>query len=432
MIQPKVAVTYNQKDAGSVLSLRSVLADLETEVVDCDYRKLVPETDDLEQIYANQEKMLAVFQKAKQKAKDFLKDIDWLVISGNPAMVDPKLFGQQSSGEIIDLARAIAELALIHIALQKGMPVLAICGGNQILNVYLGGKLGDLSEEDLKEHAYLSYNKMTIDPKSHFAQIINPKSKLNDDKEFIEEFFCFHFQLVEEMGGKEILENKHDYLKTVGRSIDSKKHIEVVESEFGAPVIGLQFHPEIGIKGVAIPARISDKVINAESFKTDSTEALLKSKRIFEAFKQAAQSFKNKRLMTSQIKMGPPAGDNGKTYVFKKANKCVNGSGSVSANKDNSLKQQNKSALNSQKLATDASIQATTQADKTAIRETISKNSVQKRIRFLQNKNKQKLENAAVNRVSLQGIFSKILTDVRPAPDIEKPNPSAKYRAGNR
>ena len=66
---------------------------------------------------------------------------DGLLLAGGGDM-DPALFGQADQGSReIDRARDRAELALLDAFLGAGKPVLAICRGHQVVNVWLGGDL---------------------------------------------------------------------------------------------------------------------------------------------------------------------------------------------------------------------------------------------------------------------------------------------------
>lgn len=66
---------------------------------------------------------------------------DGLLLAGGEDM-DPALFGQADRGSRgIDRARDELELALLDLFLGAGRPVLAICRGHQVVNVWLGGDL---------------------------------------------------------------------------------------------------------------------------------------------------------------------------------------------------------------------------------------------------------------------------------------------------
>ena len=68
--------------------------------------------------------------------------VDGLLLSGGPDL-HPKHYNkaEDSARCVIDLHRDSLELELIKQALKQNMPILAICRGEQILNVALGGDL---------------------------------------------------------------------------------------------------------------------------------------------------------------------------------------------------------------------------------------------------------------------------------------------------
>src|SRR5437016_4489016 len=71
-----------------------------------------------------------------------LDALDGLVFSGGSDL-DPELYGQEAHAATFGIAkeRDRAELALLQAALERDMPVLAICRGSQVLNVARGGDL---------------------------------------------------------------------------------------------------------------------------------------------------------------------------------------------------------------------------------------------------------------------------------------------------
>ncbi len=76
-------------------------------------------------------------------AADLLDRIDALVVTGGAFDVDPALYGDGARHATVTLkeGRTAAELALLQGALDRDLPVLGICGGEQLLAVALGGTL---------------------------------------------------------------------------------------------------------------------------------------------------------------------------------------------------------------------------------------------------------------------------------------------------
>ena len=74
--------------------------------------------------------------------EETLDAVDGLIFSGG-ADLDPTLYGQEPHAETFGIHedRDRSELALLEGALERDMPVLAICRGSQVLNVARGGDL---------------------------------------------------------------------------------------------------------------------------------------------------------------------------------------------------------------------------------------------------------------------------------------------------
>ena len=73
---------------------------------------------------------------------EVLDALDGLVFSGGSDL-DPVLYGQEAHPETTGIVpiRDSAELSLLRAALERDLPVLAVCRGSQLLNIALGGDL---------------------------------------------------------------------------------------------------------------------------------------------------------------------------------------------------------------------------------------------------------------------------------------------------
>jgi len=68
---------------------------------------------------------------------------DGVMLTGSPSNVHPDFFGQSvlDPSLPLDPARDATTLPLIRMALQRGIPLIAVCRGTQEVNVALGGSL---------------------------------------------------------------------------------------------------------------------------------------------------------------------------------------------------------------------------------------------------------------------------------------------------
>ena len=149
---------------------------------------------------------------------------DGLILAGGGDM-EPSLFGQENRGsDSIDPARDRAELALLDAFAAAGKPILGICRGHQVVNVWAGGTLiQDLSAKN-------AVHRRVDRDKVHWAH-----GESGVLRELYGARFCVnsaHHQAVDAVGRD---------LEVTARSEDGV--VEAMEHRT-LPILTTQFHPE--------------------------------------------------------------------------------------------------------------------------------------------------------------------------------------------
>lgn len=174
---------------------------------------------------------LAGSTAAERTAADEVLDrIDGLVLTGG-ADVDPARYGETPS-ERTSAPRALRdewETALARGALDRDLPLLAICRGLQVLNVLLGGSLHQ-HLPDVAGHAghqpepgVFGAVDVNIEPGTRTADLIGPRVRVS----------CHHHQALARLAPG---------LRVTGRAEDGT--VEAVEVPGQTFAIGVQWHPE--------------------------------------------------------------------------------------------------------------------------------------------------------------------------------------------
>jgi putative glutamine amidotransferase len=161
---------------------------------------------------------------------NYLDLIGGIILTGGED-VGPENYGHDPHPQ---LGRVVAErdrfeLDLARSAMERGMPILAICRGIQLLNVALGGTLVQHLEpvEELRHWP----EDIFVTPNAHEVQIVDPSlsSLIGADRT---EVNSYHHQAVLEPGA--------------GVRVAACAG-EVIEAVIGhdPPVLGVQWHPEM-------------------------------------------------------------------------------------------------------------------------------------------------------------------------------------------
>ena len=172
-----------------------------------------------------------------KKNVEELENCDGLVLTGG-VDVTPELYGDWPDETVhVDAERDGAEFKMIDIALRRRIPILGICRGLQILNVYFGGTLIiDLAKFHMPREGASKINHKAIsddEDSCHGIRLIKD-SKLKDSiKQENGTVNSSHHQAADRVGKG---------LKVVARAEDGT--VEALESSDGGNIFAVQWHPE--------------------------------------------------------------------------------------------------------------------------------------------------------------------------------------------
>jgi len=164
--------------------------------------------------------------------EETLDAVDALIFSGGSDL-EPEMYGQDAHTETSGIVRERdeAELALLSAALERDMPVLAICRGSQVLNVALGGDLvqhlpevvGD--EKHMHTPGVFADHDVEVEPGTRIAELLGDRARVKSH----------HHQGLGQLG---------EGLVTTAHAEDGT--IEAVEDPSRRFALGVLWHPEAG------------------------------------------------------------------------------------------------------------------------------------------------------------------------------------------
>jgi len=161
-----------------------------------------------------------------------LDALDGLIFSGGSDL-DPELYGQDPHEETFGLVRDRdeAELALMRAALERDMPLLAICRGSQVLNVARGGDLlqhlpDEVGHEDHKHTpGVFADHEVDVEPGTKVAALLGDRAPVKSH----------HHQGFDRLG---------EDLLAAARAHDGT--VEALEDPTRTFAVGVLWHPEAG------------------------------------------------------------------------------------------------------------------------------------------------------------------------------------------
>ena len=150
---------------------------------------------------------------------------DGLILCGGND-IDPRYYGEEIDGSVnIDKQRDENELALFRAFVEAGKPVLGICRGFQLINIYFGGSL----YQHIPEH------------------VLHGRGEMGDGRHAV---FAVSDSILGKLYGTEFYVNSahHQALKVIGDGLRvtatwGDKYPEAIEHTT-LPVLGVQWHPE--------------------------------------------------------------------------------------------------------------------------------------------------------------------------------------------
>jgi len=186
-----------------------------------------------------------------------IRGLDGFVLPGSPADVEPAEYGAVNEGrsEPADRARERTDKAILSHAFQAQKPVLAICYGCQLLNVYLGGTLVQDLKSETGPHVPHRRKDITPEPAD------DPRHEVG---------FTVGSRLARMAGARDAVVNSSHHqsvakpgrqLRITGRASDGI--VESVEWTGDANwVIGVQWHPE-RMQGDALAEKLFSELVTA-------------------------------------------------------------------------------------------------------------------------------------------------------------------------
>lgn len=157
--------------------------------------------------------------------------IDGVLLTGG-GDVDPNLYGgDPNTTMLVHRLRDDFEIALIRAARRRGLPMLGICRGCQILNVALGGTVRNLRKEPeiKRQHLILKGHPVDLAPDSKLAEI----------------FGVTHLKKVISLHGNAVGEPAPEVRIAAAGPGNVIEAIEADSAENEGWIVGIQWHPEL-------------------------------------------------------------------------------------------------------------------------------------------------------------------------------------------
>jgi len=181
---------------------------------------------------------------------ELLESLEALVFSGGGDL-HPAQFGGEDHPRsyFISEERDAFELELMRAALERNVPVLAICRGAQVLNVALGGSLHcdleDVVGDEIRHRETQilhTHHPVELDPDSRLAEVLGATQ--------LSEVASWHHQAVDRLGAG---------LRAIAWAPDGT--VEGLELPEAPRLLAVQWHPELQIEPGSLHRRLFEAIV---------------------------------------------------------------------------------------------------------------------------------------------------------------------------
>jgi putative glutamine amidotransferase len=169
--------------------------------------------------------------------EDVVGRLDALLLPGSASDVDPALYGREPNARLgsVHPLKDATDMLVLKFAEARRLPLLAICFGMQVWNVFRGGTL--IQDIESQVQGALKHEQGAPRERHSHGVKIKPESLV-----------------ARTAGGESLRVNSHHHqaLETIGRNLQATAWsadglVEAVEDTLGGRwAVGVQWHPEIG------------------------------------------------------------------------------------------------------------------------------------------------------------------------------------------
>ena len=185
------------------------------------------------------------YTEDREQLKEFAENFDGFLFCGG-VDIDPSYYGEEIKPETkyICSIRDSFEYAMFHECFPTNKPILGICRGEQVINVFLGGTLHQHIDGHVQAEArHKQTHRVTVNKGSMLHRLLAKEEIMTNS---------FHHQCVKKLGKGLICD-----------AVSEDGYIEAYHSDEHPFCLGVQWHPESYHKTCETSSKIFAAFINA-------------------------------------------------------------------------------------------------------------------------------------------------------------------------